>query len=133
MGALEATGLPALHAGNQGREPWSLAGWLLELWQNRGLTGRAGAARPAPRLALVERITLAPRQQLALVEAEGRHLLVAISPEGGPVFYALDGEGQGEGQGAGGTRAGAGAGAGAGVRRRKQARASMGSSRRISW
>jgi hypothetical protein len=43
-----------------------------------------------PRLALVERIALAPRQSLALVEAEGRRFLVATSHEGAPAFYALD-------------------------------------------
>jgi len=43
-----------------------------------------------PRLALVERIALAPRQSLALVEAEGRRFLVATSSEGAPAFYALD-------------------------------------------
>ena len=43
-----------------------------------------------PRLELVERIALAPRQSLALVEAEGRRILVATSPEGGPAFYPLD-------------------------------------------
>jgi flagellar biogenesis protein FliO len=59
-----------------------LAGWLL---------GRLRAApRPRPRLALLERIALAPRQSLALVEAEGRRFLVATSPEGAPAFYALD-------------------------------------------
>ena len=60
-----------------------LAGWLLERLR-RG-------PHQAPRLELLERITLAPRQSLALVEAEGRRLLVATSPEGAPVFYALDG------------------------------------------
>lgn len=60
-------------------------GWLLE--RLRG--ARTGGGRP--RLALVERITLAPRQSLALIEAEGRHLLVATSPEGAPAFYSLDG------------------------------------------
>lgn len=50
---------------------------------------KAGARRPA-RLELLERIALAPRQSLALVEAEGRRFLVATSPEGGPAFYALD-------------------------------------------
>lgn len=60
-----------------------LAGWLLERLR-RG-------PHQAPRLALLERITLAPRQSLALVEAEGRRLLVATSPEGPPSFYALDG------------------------------------------
>jgi len=59
-----------------------LAGWLL---------GRMrGAKRARPRLELVERIALAPRQSLALVEAEGRRILVATSAEGGPAFYALD-------------------------------------------
>ncbi len=43
-----------------------------------------------PRLALLERVTLAPRQSLALVEAEGRRFLIATSPEGAPSFYALD-------------------------------------------
>jgi hypothetical protein len=48
------------------------------------------ADRSRPRLALVERIALAPRQSLALVEAEGRLLLVATSAEGGPAFYPLE-------------------------------------------
>ena len=51
------------------------------------LGGRRSAA---PRLALVERITLAPRQSLALIEAEGHRILVATSAEGGPAFYPLD-------------------------------------------
>jgi len=59
-----------------------LLGWLRGRLQG---TGRAPA-----RLALLERITIAPRQSLALVEAEGRRFLVATSPEGGPAFYALD-------------------------------------------
>ncbi|MFY9855060.1 MAG: flagellar biosynthetic protein FliO [Terracidiphilus sp.] len=59
-----------------------LAGWL----QGRL---RAGG-RTRSRLELVERISLAPRQSLALVEAEGRRFLVATSPEGAPSFYALD-------------------------------------------
>lgn len=59
-----------------------LAGWLL---------GRLRpGSRTRPRLELLERITLAPRQSLALIEAEGRRLLVASSPEGAPAFYALD-------------------------------------------
>jgi flagellar biogenesis protein FliO len=59
-----------------------LAGWLLGRLKGRG--------RRQPRLELVERITLAPRQSLSLVEAEGRRFLVATSPEGAPAFYALD-------------------------------------------
>jgi flagellar biogenesis protein FliO len=59
-----------------------LAGWVM---------ARLGSGRRRePRLALVERIALAPRQSLALVEAEGRRFLVATSAEGGPAFYALD-------------------------------------------
>lgn len=59
-----------------------LAAWVL---------GRLRAAnRPRPSLALLERITLAPRQSLALIEAEGRKFLIATSAEGTPAFYALD-------------------------------------------
>jgi flagellar biogenesis protein FliO len=59
-----------------------LAAWLL---------GRLrGPAQPRPSLALLGRITLAPRQSLALVEAEGRRFLVATSAEGSPTFQALD-------------------------------------------
>ncbi len=55
------------------------------------LFARLRGHRPArPRLLLVERITLAPRQSLALVEAEGRRILVATSADGGSAFYALD-------------------------------------------
>ncbi len=64
-----------------------LAGWLLMLWRNR----THGQGKDRPRLELLERITLAPRQSLALVEAEGRRFLVATSLEGGPAFHALDG------------------------------------------
>ncbi len=59
-----------------------LTGWLLHRLR--------GGSRREPRLALLERISLAPRQSLALVEAEGRRFLVATSPEGAPAFYALD-------------------------------------------
>lgn len=59
-----------------------LVAWLAGRMRNR--------QKIAPRLALVERISLAPRQSLALVEAEGRRILVATSPEGGPAFYPLD-------------------------------------------
>ncbi len=55
-----------------------------------------GPAKPQPSLALLERITLAPKQSLALVEAEGRRFLVATSAEGAPAFYALNtGKGRG--------------------------------------
>jgi len=66
----------------------ALAGWLLKPLLDR----LRGAGRPQPRLELLERIALAPRQSLALVEAEGRRFLVATSAEGGPAFYPLDRE-----------------------------------------
>lgn len=72
--------------GEKAQEPVAgLAGWLL------ARIGRQRTERVRPRLALVDRITLAPRQTLALVEAEGRRFLVATSAEGGPAFYPLDG------------------------------------------
>jgi flagellar biogenesis protein FliO len=61
-----------------------LGAWLLGRWRS------GGGGRTRPRLELLERIALAPRQSLALVEAEGRRFLVATSPEGAPAFYALD-------------------------------------------
>lgn len=60
-----------------------IAGWIFDRLH--------GERRVQPRLALVERINLAPRQFLALVEAEGQRLLVATSGDGAPAFYALDG------------------------------------------
>ena len=61
-----------------------LAGWVIA----RLCRGR----RAEPRLAVLERIALAPRHSLALVEAEGRRILVATSAEGGPAFFPLDGK-----------------------------------------
>jgi hypothetical protein len=63
-----------------------LAGWVMSRL-------RRGSRAPRPRLELLERIALAPRQSLALVEAEGRRFLVATSPEGAPAFYALEDRG----------------------------------------
>jgi flagellar biogenesis protein FliO len=77
-----------------------VAGWLL------GRLRAGGRARP--RLELLERIALAPRQSLSLVEAEGRRFLVATSPEGAPAFYALDERRQPVGMRQ--TRSGAGSG-----------------------
>jgi flagellar biogenesis protein FliO len=72
-------------SGNGETEPANgLAVWLLERLRGR-------RRRSLPRLALLERIALAPRQSLALVEAEGRRFLVATSPDGSPAFYPLDG------------------------------------------
>ncbi len=58
-----------------------LATWLLAKLRRRSFE--------EPRLALVERISLAPRQTIALVEADGQRFLVATSPEGAPVFVRL--------------------------------------------
>jgi len=59
-----------------------IVSWLLDRMRHR--------PRPQPRLAVLERIALAPRHSLALIEAEGRKLLVATSQDGAPAFYALD-------------------------------------------
>jgi flagellar biogenesis protein FliO len=62
----------------------------------QGLTGwvlarlARGRRRAAPRLALVERIALAPRHSVALIEAEGRRILVATSADGASAFFPLD-------------------------------------------
>ncbi len=50
----------------------------------------SGAGRTRPRLELLERISIAPRQSLSLVEAEGRRFLVATSVDGAPAFYPLE-------------------------------------------
>jgi hypothetical protein len=42
-----------------------------------------------PRLALLERISLGPRQALSLVEVDGIRLLVASSPDSGVTFLEL--------------------------------------------
>jgi flagellar biogenesis protein FliO len=59
-----------------------LAGWLFEKLRGRHVA--------PPRLAVVERVALAPRQSLALVEADGRRLLVATAADGGCAFYPLE-------------------------------------------
>ena len=64
------------------RRPGGVAGWLLERFR--------AARREDPKLALLEKIALGPRQSLALVEAGGRRILVATSAEGTPAFYALE-------------------------------------------
>ncbi len=63
------------------RERGSLAAWLVERLHRH--------APKQPRLALVERISLAPRQTLALIEADGQRLLVATTPEGASTFFPL--------------------------------------------
>jgi flagellar biogenesis protein FliO len=61
-----------------------LAGWLLGKLR--------GVPKAAPRLSVVEQISLAPRQSLALIEVEGRRFLVATSQEGAPCLYPLGSE-----------------------------------------
>jgi flagellar biogenesis protein FliO len=63
-------------------ETWSLALWLL----NKLRRTRTNE----PRLALIEKISLAPKQSLALVEAEGRRFLVASSADGAAAFYPVE-------------------------------------------
>jgi flagellar biogenesis protein FliO len=58
-----------------------VVGWLLDRLQR--------SAIQKPRLTLVDRINLAPRQTVALIEADGERLLVASSPEGAPAFHQL--------------------------------------------
>jgi flagellar biogenesis protein FliO len=67
-----------------------LAGWLL--------SGLHKQPRPRPSLALLERINIAPRQSVALVEAEGRRFLIATSAEGAPAFHPLDERGSRRGR-----------------------------------
>ncbi len=73
-----------MSSNNKGMPLAGWAGWILNRLRSD--------SRPRPSLQLVERITLAPRQSLALVEADGRRLLVATSADGAPAFYALDQE-----------------------------------------
>lgn len=58
-----------------------VAAWLFAKFRRRALK--------EPRLALVERISLAPRQTIALIEADGQRFLVATSGESGSVFVPL--------------------------------------------
>lgn len=61
-----------------------LAAWIVARWRQRRV-----------RLMLLEKIALAPRQTVALVEADGRRFLVATSAEGSPAFYPLERDGRG--------------------------------------
>jgi hypothetical protein len=58
-----------------------LAFWLFSRFHRR--------AFQQPRLALVEKIVLSPRQIVALIEADGQRVLVATSAEGAPAFFPL--------------------------------------------
>jgi hypothetical protein len=73
--------LQNLKDSKQAFQPGGLAGWLMACFNQR--------KKRQPRLELIERITLAPRQSLALVEVEGRRVLVACSAESTPAFLPL--------------------------------------------
>jgi Flagellar biosynthesis protein, FliO len=77
--AVSRTANTAPRSGNPGS---GLAGWLLKRL--------SVARRPERRLAVLERISLAPRQTLALIQVESQRFLVATSADGTPAFYALD-------------------------------------------
>ena len=48
-------------------------------------------AAPRRRLAVLDRLPLAPKQSLALIEVDGRKMLIATSGDGTPAVYPLDG------------------------------------------
>jgi hypothetical protein len=79
LGLAEERSVGAAGAASQVRP--GLGEWLLARLRRRALR--------EPRLALVERISLAPRQIVALIEADGQRLLVATSSDGAPVFFPL--------------------------------------------
>lgn len=89
----------------RGRGP--IGGWAGSLfgWATASLGKLRKSTDVQPRLALIERITLAPRQSLALVEADGRRILVAVSADGGPAFYPLDEQTRPSGMRRGASRA----------------------------
>ena len=83
---VEPSGREPVDRQKQMRNAAAIGGWAE--WVVKRLRG---AVRPRARLELLERIVLAPRQSLALVEADGRRFLVATSAEGSPAFLALEG------------------------------------------
>jgi len=76
--------LPLMESGElmTGMRRGGLARWLLSRLRRE--------PKPRPRLSLLERIPLSPRQFIVLIEAEGRKFLVATSQEGAPSFFPLD-------------------------------------------
>jgi flagellar biogenesis protein FliO len=100
-------------------ERGGLTGWLI----SRLRKGAQAREQRKSRLALVDRISLAPRQSLALVEAEGRRFLIGTSQDGGPVFYALDGSSGAVGATASSTR----------PSKTRAFKNSTGPSARVSW
>lgn len=72
-----------------GKNNGGLGAWLASWLKSAGWRLAASQAKRPPRLSVVERIPLAPRHQLALIEADGQRLLVALNQEGTPAFYPL--------------------------------------------
>ena len=73
----------------EGLEKWKnpaaverFAGWILGRLRH--------AQRADDRLKLIQRIQVAPKQGLALVEVEGRRLLLATGSDGAPAFFPLE-------------------------------------------
>ena len=73
----------------EGLEKWKnpaavkrVAGWILGRLRH--------AQRADDRLKLIQRIQVAPKQGLALVEVEGRRLLLATGSDGAPAFFPLE-------------------------------------------
>lgn len=58
-----------------------LMGWLSKQWH--------AVAAPKSSLAVLAKIQLGPRHNIALLEAEGTRLLIATSSEGAAAFYPL--------------------------------------------
>jgi flagellar biogenesis protein FliO len=74
---------------NLGKQQWSpilkLPGGVAD-WVLRRLRSQR---RSRTRLAVLERVSLAPKHSLVLLEVDGRRFLVATSPQGAPAFLAL--------------------------------------------
>ena len=87
MGVFANTFAAAVKERNVGPRQFGLgrpriAAWIIDRLRSR--------EKAQPRLSVVERVSLAPRQILALVEADGQRLLVATSQDGAPAFYPLN-------------------------------------------
>lgn len=64
-----------------GKRRSGLGAWLLERLQQRSVA--------EPRLRMLERIRVTPRQTMALIEADGERFLVAAGESGAPVVFPL--------------------------------------------
>lgn len=86
--------LEATHAGQGSRQaatmnfPWS---GFARAWQSLCGHLRKLVARPrtAGRMQLLERVTVAPRHQLVLVEIDGERCLLTLAPNAGIGFHPL--------------------------------------------